>query len=71
MLGESFAEEDNKISQTAVNNLGFSAADHRIGGGEQQNFREKFMQEYGVEIEFPAYYTEDGVIVPHFPDYVI
>ena len=29
------------------------------------------MQDYGVEIESPTYYTEDGVIVPHCPDYVI
>ena len=72
VMGESFAEDQQKLGQTAVNNLGFSAHDMKMGGSANQtNFRKKFMDEYGVEIEFPTYYTEDGVIVPHFPDYVI
>ena len=69
IMGESMVE-DNKLGQTAVNNLGFSAHDIKMGGS-QQNFRAKFMEEYGVEIEFPTYYTEDGVIVPHYAGYVI
>ena len=30
-----------------------------------------FMENYGVEIEFPAFYSEDGAIVPHMPNHVL
>ena len=64
--------EPAKLGQTAVNNLGFSAADIQMGAGQmKENFRKKFMDSYGVEIEFPAYYSEDGVIVPHKTDHVL
>lgn len=67
MLGESFAE-DNKLAKG--NELGFTEVDYHKGA-PQQNFRAKFMENYGVEIEFPTYYSADGVIVPHLPDFVV
>jgi hypothetical protein len=35
------------------------------------DMRQKFMDQYGVSIDFPGYYSDSGVLVPHVAGFIV
>lgn len=78
MRGATFAEGNE--SQGAMDDyepsyrgggddLGFTSAFNSEEGGV--DLRQNFVDSYGVDIEFPAYYSDSGVLVPHKPGFIL
>jgi hypothetical protein len=49
------------------------ASSEYMGAAEDDgvDLRRKFQDNYGVEIDFPTYYSDGGVIVPHVPNHIL
>ena len=64
---ESAAEE--KFNLMKQNTMGFSVEENVKDSA--LDFRSNFIDEYGVSIEFPAFYSRDGCLAPHANGFVV
>ena len=69
MLNES--TEDLKLS-TKEENVGMSMINPLTKDTyEPEDLRKKYLQNFGVSMEIPAYYIYDARFVPHVKDYIV
>lgn len=71
--GEDFDAEKIVNLKKDNNGLGFSTQHITPNEGEDEdrNRRANFIENYGVEIKMPAFYSHPGVLVPHKKNFVI
>jgi hypothetical protein len=70
----SLANDDPKAYSTYEpshrgDDMGFTSAAGT--SNKSADLRQNFVDSYGVNIEFPAFYSDDAKLVPHMPGYLV
>lgn len=66
-------DEDEDVAsshgQTQYDDMGFTDCAHSVD--EDADLRRNFVENYGVSISFPCYYSDNGCIVPHKAGFIV
>ena len=70
-LSEAEQTEDEKLLDLKQGGAGMGFSTVIQQKDSDLDFRSNFISEYGVDINFPAFYSADGVLAPHAKNFII